>query len=69
MVNGATTPYAVLTEASGSTPAQPEHWARPHAGALTQGQSAKYTAKLWFAPIPKPVLVFSEKAINSINAT
>jgi phosphate transport system substrate-binding protein len=37
--------------------------------ALTQGQSAKYTAKLWFAPIPKPVLVFSEKAINSINAT
>jgi phosphate transport system substrate-binding protein len=37
--------------------------------ALTQGQSAKYTAKLWFAPIPKPVLVYSEKAINTINAT
>ena len=36
--------------------------------ALTQGQSAKYTAKLWFAPIPKPVLVYSEKAINTINA-
>jgi phosphate transport system substrate-binding protein len=37
--------------------------------ALTQGQSAKYTAKLWFAPIPKTVLVYSEKAINTINAT
>jgi ABC-type phosphate transport system substrate-binding protein len=37
--------------------------------ALTQGQTAKYTAKLWFAPIPKPVLVYSEKAINTINAT
>ena len=36
--------------------------------ALTQGQAAKYTAKLWFAPIPKPVLVYSEKAINTINA-
>jgi phosphate transport system substrate-binding protein len=37
--------------------------------ALTQGQSAKYTAKLWFAPIPKPVLVYSEKALTTINAT
>jgi phosphate transport system substrate-binding protein len=37
--------------------------------ALTQGQSAKYTAKLWFAPIPKPVLVYSEKTITTINAT
>ena len=36
--------------------------------ALTQGQAAKYTAKLWFAPIPKPVLVYSEKALNTINA-
>jgi len=37
--------------------------------ALTQGQAGKYTAKLWFAPIPKVVLVASEKALNSINAT
>jgi hypothetical protein len=37
--------------------------------ALTQGQSAKYTATLWFAPIPKTVLVYSEKTINSINNT
>src|SRR5262249_42715304 len=27
--------------------------------ALTQGQQPKYTAKLWFAQIPKTVLVFS----------
>jgi len=37
--------------------------------ALTQGQSGKYTAKLWFAPIPKPVLVFSEKTLHDVNAT
>jgi phosphate transport system substrate-binding protein len=37
--------------------------------ALTQGQAAKYTAKLWFAPIPKPVLVYSEKTLHEINAT
>ena len=37
--------------------------------ALTQGQAPKYTAKLWFAPIPKTVLSFSEKTLNNINAT
>jgi hypothetical protein len=37
--------------------------------ALTQGQTGKYTAKLWFAPIPKPVLVFSEKTLHDVNAT
>jgi phosphate transport system substrate-binding protein len=37
--------------------------------ALTQGQASKYTAKLWFAPIPKVVLVASEKTLNQINAT
>jgi phosphate transport system substrate-binding protein len=36
--------------------------------ALTQGQSNKYTAKLWFAPIPKPVLVYSEKALTHVGA-
>jgi phosphate transport system substrate-binding protein len=36
--------------------------------ALTQGQQPKYTAKLWFAPIPKPVLVFSEKTLDQVNA-
>jgi phosphate transport system substrate-binding protein len=35
--------------------------------ALTQGQAGKYTAKLWFAPIPKVVLVASEKALTQIK--
>ena len=35
--------------------------------ALTQGQASKYTAKLWFAPIPKVVLVASEKALKQIQ--
>jgi phosphate transport system substrate-binding protein len=37
--------------------------------ALTQGQAGKYTAKLWFAPIPKVVLVASEKTLKNIAAT
>jgi phosphate transport system substrate-binding protein len=37
--------------------------------ALTQGQSGKYTAKLIFAPVPKPVLVAAEKTINQIQKT
>src|SRR5581483_7945980 len=35
--------------------------------ALTQGQAGKFTAKLWFAPIPKTVLVASEKALKQIS--
>jgi hypothetical protein len=35
--------------------------------ALTQGQLPKYTAKLWFAPIPKVVLVAAEKTLNLIQ--
>ena len=35
--------------------------------ALTQGQTAQYTAKLLFAPLPKPVLVASEKTLKSIH--
>ena len=35
--------------------------------ALTQGQQAKYTAKLLFVPLPKPVLVASEKTLKSIH--
>ncbi len=35
--------------------------------ALTTGQQAKYTSKLWFAPIPKVVLVASEKALKQIQ--
>jgi phosphate transport system substrate-binding protein len=34
--------------------------------ALTQGQQAKYTAKLLFLPIPKPVLVAAEKTLKQI---
>jgi phosphate transport system substrate-binding protein len=35
--------------------------------ALTTGQTAKYTAKLWFVPIPKVVLVASEKTLKQIQ--
>jgi phosphate transport system substrate-binding protein len=35
--------------------------------ALTQGQQRKYTAKLLFSPIPKPVLVAAEKTLKSIS--
>ena len=35
--------------------------------ALTQGQAGKYTAKLWFAPIPKVVLVASEKTLKQVQ--
>jgi phosphate transport system substrate-binding protein len=34
---------------------------------LTQGQSAKYTAKLWFAAIPKKVLAASEKTLKQVT--
>ena len=37
--------------------------------ALTQGQAAKYTAKLWFAPIPKVVLVASEKTLKQVQSS
>jgi phosphate transport system substrate-binding protein len=37
--------------------------------ALTQGQQSKYTAKLWFAPIPKVVLVASEKTLQQVAST
>lgn len=36
--------------------------------AVTQGQTGKYTAKLRFVPIPKPVLVVAEKAIKKISS-
>ena len=35
--------------------------------ALTQGQQSRYTAKLWFAPIPKVVLVASEKTLTQVQ--
>jgi phosphate transport system substrate-binding protein len=34
---------------------------------LTQGQQARYTARLLFVPIPKPVLVAAEKTLKSIG--
>jgi len=37
--------------------------------ALTQGQAKKYTAALWFAPIPKVVLVASEKTLQQVAST
>ncbi len=35
--------------------------------ALTQGQTAQYTAKLLFVALPKPVLVASEKTLKRIH--
>ena len=35
--------------------------------ALTQGQTTKYTAKLWFVPIPKTVLIASERTLRQIQ--
>jgi phosphate transport system substrate-binding protein len=35
--------------------------------ALTQGQRSQFTAKLLFAPLPKPVLVASEKTLKSVH--
>jgi phosphate transport system substrate-binding protein len=35
--------------------------------ALTQGQQAKYTAPLLFVPLPKPVLVASEKTLKTLH--
>jgi phosphate transport system substrate-binding protein len=35
--------------------------------ALTQGQQNQYTARLWFAPIPKVVLVAAEKALQQVQ--
>jgi len=35
--------------------------------ALTQGQSTKYTAKLWFVPIPKVVLAAAEKTLKQVT--
>jgi hypothetical protein len=35
--------------------------------ALTTGQQSKYTARLWFAPIPHTVLVASEKTMKQIQ--
>jgi phosphate transport system substrate-binding protein len=37
--------------------------------ALTQGQKGPYTAKLWFSPIPKNVLVASEKTLKNVANT
>ena len=36
--------------------------------ALTQGQSAQYTAKLLFAPLPEPVLVAAERTMKTIHS-
>jgi len=36
--------------------------------ALTQGQRSQYTSKLLFAPLPKPVLVASEKTLKTIHS-
>ena len=36
--------------------------------ALTQGQTSQYTAKLLFVPLPKPVLVASEKTLKQVHS-
>jgi phosphate transport system substrate-binding protein len=35
--------------------------------ALSQGQQGKYTAKLWFAPVPKTVLFAAEKTLKQVQ--
>ena len=34
---------------------------------MTEGQKSKYTAKLWFAPISKTVLVASEQTLKQVQ--
>ena len=36
---------------------------------LTQGQQQRYTAKLLFVPIPKPVLVAAEKTLRQVKSS
>jgi phosphate transport system substrate-binding protein len=36
--------------------------------ALTQGQKTQYTAKLLFAPLPKPALVAAEKTLKTLHS-
>ena len=59
----ATYTYVILPTKSGNAAALRKmvFWA------LTTGQTAKYTAKLWFVPIPKVVLVASEKTLKQIQ--
>src|SRR4029079_8482002 len=59
----ATYTYIILPTKSGNAAALRKmvFWA------LTTGQTAKYTAKLWFVPIPKVVLVASEKTLKQIQ--
>jgi phosphate transport system substrate-binding protein len=61
----ATYTYIILPTASknGSALRKMVFWA------LTTGQSTKYTAKLWFVPIPKVVLVAAEKTLKQIQQT
>src|SRR5262245_10314119 len=35
--------------------------------ALTQGQKGNYTAKLWFSPIPRNVLIASERTLKQVT--
>ena len=60
----ATYTYVILPTKSGNAAALRKmvFWA------LTQGQQPKYTARLWFAPIPKAVLVAAEKTLNQIHS-
>jgi phosphate transport system substrate-binding protein len=61
----ATYTYIILPTSSKNAAAlkRMTHWA------LTTGQQTKYTAKLWFAPIPRVVLIAAEKSLKTIQPT
>jgi len=67
----APTAYPISTYTYAIVPQQTSHAAELRKlifWALTQGQKSQYTAKLLFAPLPKQVLVASEKTLKTIHS-
>jgi phosphate transport system substrate-binding protein len=63
--------YPISTYTYVIVPQQTSHWAEIRKlvfWALTQGQKTQYTAKLLFAPLPKTVLVASEKTLKTVHS-
>src|SRR5262249_47861901 len=66
----AATAYPIATYTYVIVPQQTAHAAELRKlifWALTQGQQAKYTAKLMFVPLPKQVLVASERTLKTVH--
>ena len=67
----ASTAYPISTYTYVIVPQQSSHAAELRKlifWALTQGQKSQYTAKLLFAPLPKTVLVASEKTLKTVHS-